>query len=167
MDIVAVLTAGLNEDERQAKLATAGPWLYDPSKQWQDPGDSQLQGQECVTYGTPPPANSPAAFGPPLRSGGCIATTGAADDLQSMMDAAHIARHDPARVLAEVAAKRRMLERHSGFDFPANEDDGPGDYAWTPRSDGHCYGEVWPCADLRDLAAPYADQPDYNQGWRP
>lgn len=80
--------------------------------------------------------------------------------------AVHIARHDPMRVLAEVKAKRRCLERHSGFDFPFNPDDGPGDYAWTPRCDGHCHGEVWPCTELLDLAAPFNQHPHYDLAWR-
>jgi len=77
--------------------------------------------------------------------------------------AERIARHDPARVLAEVAAKRRILERHAGFDFPCNPDDGPGDYAWTPSCD--CCHEPWPCPDVRDVAAPYADRKGRKDEW--
>ncbi|MEV0164353.1 DUF6221 family protein [Nonomuraea fuscirosea] len=28
-------------------------------------------------------------------------------------------------------------------------------------------GQPWPCPDLRDLAAPYADHPGYRDEWRP
>jgi len=72
----------------------------------------------------------------------------------------HIVRWDPARALAEIAAKRRILERHANYDFPYNPDDGPGDYAWTPSCD-ECH-EPWPCLDVRDVAAPYADR----KGWK-
>jgi hypothetical protein len=77
--------------------------------------------------------------------------------------AEHIARWDPARVLAEIAAKRRILARHAEYDFPYNPDDGPGDYAWTPRCD-KCF-EPWPCPDLLDLAAPCAGRPGWRDGW--
>jgi hypothetical protein len=58
------------------------------------------------------------------------------------------------RVLAEVQAKRRILERHAecgtGYGYC---DDG-----------GH--GSPGGCADLKDAAAPYADHPDYRPEWR-
>lgn len=152
-DIVAFLTARLDEDEITAKLATAGPWSYNPSKQWQAPGDNQLQGQECVTYGTPPAANSPAAFGPPLPSGGCVATTGPADDLQSMIDAAHIARHNPVIALREVVAKRRLLVQAARLRSR-------GGIVRSQLLEGFANGIE------RNLAAPYADHPDYDPAWR-
>lgn len=76
----------------------------------------------------------------------------------------HIVTWDPARVLAEIAAKRRILGRHRDYDFPPDPDDGPGDYAWTPRCDT-CF-ETWPCPTLLDLAAPYAGHPDYDPAWK-
>ncbi|GLW90853.1 DUF6221 family protein [Actinokineospora globicatena] len=59
--------------------------------------------------------------------------------------AEHVTRHDPARVLREVAAKRRVLKRHA-----------PG-----PRGACRADGSRWPCAEIRDLAAPFADHPDF------
>ncbi|WP_405662004.1 DUF6221 family protein [Streptomyces sp. NBC_01166] len=49
--------------------------------------------------------------------------------------ALHVALHDPARVLREIEAKRRILARHAR--------------------------DPWPCHNLRDLASPYTDHPDY------
>lgn len=60
----------------------------------------------------------------------------------------HIIRHDPARVLAEVEAKRRVVNRI------ANHADLMG---WD-----EVHGDV-----LRSLAAVYADHPDYRTEWRP
>jgi hypothetical protein len=77
--------------------------------------------------------------------------------------AAHVAYWDPARVLADLAAKRRRLERHRTYDFPPGADDGPGDYSWTPHCDA-CH-EPWPCFDLRNDAAPYAACEDYDNTW--
>lgn len=64
--------------------------------------------------------------------------------------AAHIARHDPARVLAEVAAKRAILRLHV-----------PEVPSWCPRCDS------WPCSTLKALALPYAGHPDCREEWRP
>lgn len=55
--------------------------------------------------------------------------------------------HDPARVLAECEAKRRMLPY---LVIPAHRLD-------------HCDR----CSVLRLLALPYADHGDYDLAWRP
>ncbi|MFE2712261.1 DUF6221 family protein [Streptomyces mirabilis] len=62
-------------------------------------------------------------------------------------DRAHIARHDPARVLREIEAKRRIVDR----------------YAWL-REHGDTGGTAWV---LPLLALPYADRPGYREEWRP
>ncbi|MBT2895339.1 DUF6221 family protein [Streptomyces sp. McG3] len=70
--------------------------------------------------------------------------------------ALHVALHDPARVLREVEAKRRVLARH--VLSPATGDP---ELPWDNRDDCQYDGETWPCDDLLDLASPYADHPDY------
>lgn len=78
----------------------------------------------------------------------------------------HIVRHDPARVLADVAAKRQIIELHSpdGDFLPACK---------TCSCAGalacmDCHETVeWPCPTAKMLALPYADHPDYRQEWRP
>ncbi|MBX6358139.1 MAG: hypothetical protein IRZ05_20110 [Micromonosporaceae bacterium] len=60
----------------------------------------------------------------------------------------HIARHDPARVLADVDAKRRIIEAALG-----EQDHGDFGWAWTQV--------------LALLALPYADRPGYQDEWRP
>ena len=77
--------------------------------------------------------------------------------------ARHIARHDPARVLAECEAKRRIVDLHA----PSSQ----GAHCCTDP-EGPAYGEVMhyggaPCLTLSLLALPYADHPDYRQEWRP
>lgn len=78
--------------------------------------------------------------------------------------AAHIVRWDPARVLAEVAAKRAIVEEHG----PA--DDGSGMLficrTCSRRDLPEWYGEYVPCPTSRIVAAPYADHPDYDKSWR-
>ena len=60
-------------------------------------------------------------------------------DIDHDPDVAHIARHDPARVLAECEAKRQLIERVGNPDW----------------------------AGFRILATPYTDHPDYRQEWKP
>lgn len=81
-------------------------------------------------------------------------------------DAEHIARHDPARVLREVAAKRAILAEHKHA--PATErstDDFGCEICAYDRGDCVLYGWGW-CKTVRLLAAPYADHPDYDESWR-
>jgi hypothetical protein len=63
-------------------------------------------------------------------------------------DRAHIARWDPARVLAECEAKRRIVELHGCYHSCRSSD-----YA------GDC-----PTMDL--VALPYASHPEYREEWR-
>jgi hypothetical protein len=85
--------------------------------------------------------------------------------------AEHIARHDPARVLAEVDAKRRVLARHRPYRLhPATESlsevvmcvgcgyEGPND---DPRN------LIDECPELREMALPYAGHPVYREEWLP
>jgi Family of unknown function (DUF6221) len=74
----------------------------------------------------------------------------------------HIARHDPARVLADVAAKRQIVEmyenaihaQHAGSVSRYNE-----------IQDGAAVDVLG--EGLRLLALPYAEHPDYRQEWAP
>lgn len=63
--------------------------------------------------------------------------------------------HQQTRRLAEVDAKRRILEEHEASD----------DLPLPP----HCLseGEAHPCVTIRCLALPYADHPEFRQEWRP
>lgn len=76
--------------------------------------------------------------------------------------AAHIARHDPARVLAEVEAKRQLLDLHQ----PAETEYVDGDICYT-CDDLRGVEPAYPCRTLRLLALPYANHPDYRDEWRP
>ena len=97
--------------------------------------------------------------------------------------AEHIARHDPARVLAECAAKRRIVEWHQNWPVLARTEPelefsqtGVGDLAarmmqriaWlTEREYRTRFGDEPPTAPiLRMLASVYADHPDYDEAWR-
>lgn len=121
------------------------------------------------------------------------ANAGTVAYIPDVNDRTHIARHDPARVLAEVDAKRRMLAEHEpewsmvewpddqngdGFAFVCrscgNRDlDGwrnwrplVGDAGWFPEGVKPPY-IVAPCTTLRLLALPYREHPDYQPDWAP
>ena len=78
--------------------------------------------------------------------------------------AQHIARHDPARVLAEVESKRYLLRLHA-----PHEVDGPvmrinGKDQVVPNTNCLSCSDrnppTWPCATLKALVGPYAGHPD-------
>jgi hypothetical protein len=73
----------------------------------------------------------------------------------------HWARHDPARVLAEVNAKRRILDRYTSAVADSAED-ADGYYDETRFEDAR---QLYPV--LRLLALPYADHLDYRPEWAP
>lgn len=65
------------------------------------------------------------------------------------VEAAHIALHDPTRILLEVTAKRAIIE------------------VAEPDTDGGYIDGWWNEHDrvLRLLAAPFSDHPDYREEW--
>ena len=71
----------------------------------------------------------------------------------------HIARHDPARVLREVTAKRAIVTRYAAVRRAFGDREGG---LWpdvTRREKSHAY------ATLCDLAGIWSDHPDYQDEW--
>jgi hypothetical protein len=66
---------------------------------------------------------------------------------------AHVARHDPARVLAECAAKRAIIKE---WEDPASLQDYDREGAFYASAITHV---------LECLAAVYKDHPDYQEEW--
>lgn len=73
---------------------------------------------------------------------------------------AHIAANDPQFVLADVAAKRRILARHPGA---TSEDECGGCGAWLDQTWRTPPGAL--CPELADLAAVWAQHRDYDPVW--
>jgi len=137
------LLARIAEDEAVARAATPGLWA-------------------CET--------APNGF--PAMVVGNNMTVADTYDKPHLSDANHIARHDPARVLAECEAKRRIVALHvgSGRDPFYSHKGGPldtCDVCVSFHADMDCSNEPWPCPTLRILALPYADHADYDESWRP
>jgi len=128
-DLATFLRARLAEDEQAAREAQPGPWHI---------GNAVDPTQPCNVHTFP--------------------TAGGVADGLRWLDAEHIVRHAPARVLAEVEAKRRIINEHQqatpGWCATC---DIPGDYKGLPEG----------CMTVRLLALPYADHSVYREEWRP
>lgn len=118
------LLARIAEDEAVALAASPGPWRVDPNNPEGVLAVDDIQVVDAF-----------ALSGPQTRA-----------------TATHIALYDPARVLAECEAMRRIVELHGG------------DYDGECSSPSHLDG---PCRTLRALATPHADHPDYQPEWKP
>jgi hypothetical protein len=79
-------------------------------------------------------------------------------------DAAHIAEHDPARVLREINARRRTLHQHKA----AQERMDQAMHANDPDAYQRAMTmEIAFRAVLRNDAAVYSKRPGYRDEWRP
>lgn len=139
-DLIAFLRARLAEDERTARAVEdrSAPW----DGQWMADGNSAVR-----------TLNGHVLF---YRHGAAPLKPGLTE---------HIARHDPARVLREVAAKRELLDEHQDVNDGlcgtcVNSD-------WGYPTHGGSSPQNFPCRTLRLLALPYADHPEYREEWRP
>ncbi|MEU5900519.1 DUF6221 family protein [Streptomyces venezuelae] len=78
----------------------------------------------------------------------------------------HAERHDPARVLREIDAKRRIIEQCAYWnERAAREAADPPKYPQPGLDLGLLLDAMNPI--LRALALPYADRPGYREDWRP
>jgi hypothetical protein len=142
MTITEFLTARLDEDEEVA-LSAAG---WDRAGRTRIPGSWSPEGIGGVTDEE-------------LRPVAYAGESGLSDSKVS-----HIVRHDPARVLAEVEAKRALIADADTFDRTAREYVSKGDRMNSLAARGVERGVIHA---LRTLALPYADHPDYDESWRP
>jgi hypothetical protein len=68
-----------------------------------------------------------------------------------------VTRFDPARILTDVALKRRILEEHREVDGRCR--------VCASRFKGEWKRFIAPCWTVRDLASAYHKHPDYQEGW--
>ncbi|WP_393057714.1 DUF6221 family protein [Streptomyces sp. LN549] len=137
-DLVQFLRDRLGEDEQTALAAALGRSKFAP---WRA-SETDVYTTEIILAGH---AHRVADTGPTY--------SGADGYEEDAARAAHIARHDPARVLREVEAKREIVKQADLYLC----DSGPGCGYRTKH--GHNV--------LRLLALPYSDHPDYRDAWRP
>lgn len=132
-ELVAFLRARLDEDERIARAAAD----YD------DGAAHDVEGPP----GTWSCLDEAQWFGPSYRGGVIAPRIGQANSPDL---GAHIAEHDPARVLREIEAKRRMVAECVSV---ADQDS----RGMSSMADDF----------LRLLALPYSDRPGYRSEWTP
>lgn len=89
-----------------------------------------------------------------------LANFGLTRDLEGSM-LAHVAHFDPARILTECEAKRRIVELHGHWQVR---------WEGFPRADRevqYCMHDqaVAPCPTLRALAQVYSDHPSFDPTW--
>lgn len=145
-DLATFLRAQLDEDERVARAADSGRWLPEDKGITFEYRADDFHGGEAQAR--------------------LVADTRA--------NQWHIANWDPARVLAEVDAKRRMLELHAPVASGSYIQPGP---LQCEHCADQCHSRSglgcdspdapWPCDTVRLLALPYADRPGYQEEWRP
>lgn len=78
------------------------------------------------------------------------------EDSHRMADARLAARHDPARVLAECEAKRRIVDNYSTLRAAEQAGESVAGVATVALH-----------RSLRYLASVFADHPDYREEWKP
>lgn len=134
MDLIEFLRARLDEDEQIAHAAMwddqAGAWTYTPPQdRYSKHTVNDYLGDVLVV----------------------VAPYNADEDGIG----AHVERHDPQRILAEVDAKRMIIADYERF------------LAERRRAMGgwDSYPDVSPT--MAALASVYADHPDYREEWRP
>ncbi len=150
-DLVAFLNARLDEDEAAAKAATSGPWQWDRREEYGEWGDRGPKLMSLTATWMSPEGTGPYPVTVVSGYGYDAYGIGVED-----ADAAHIARHDPARMLREVEAKRKILAEYE-----------------RTRADRKAHPRDLPLAGallavhgvVRALAAVYSDHPEFDDAW--
>lgn len=74
----------------------------------------------------------------------------------------HVARHDPARVLREIASKRAIIAKLEASDAGYG---GGGSVDWSELPDARAGANYALWDALRALCTAYSDHPDFNADW--
>ena len=141
MGIVEFLEARIAEDEAVAKAALHHPRTYNKATQDFDQTGTDNGSWHTSSFCDPSDQRMVEGVGITIyNEGGHTAE-----------QADHIARHDPARILREVVAKRALMASH--------------DIGRDPCEAHDAMYESVPCDVILHLAAIYSDHPDFNEEW--
>ena len=163
-DLPAFLHDRYNEDEEAARKAAEVCGCHTPAPAW-DFADEETDGRIVVVDDPHPQLKRKLG----RRWNGSY---------EGLFTAEHIARHDPARVLREVDAKRHLLQMHSLIHRDllwlenGNEETAELPVCGLCVPKHLCYQDrddvpEGPCTTLRLLAYAYTDHPDYRPHWDP
>lgn len=181
MDLSTFLLARLDEDERSAREAIRA---HEPAVERfiasRPPDIERMDGETAADWEGGTNEDGDSNFWCGVWAGEGIASICRMDDEQDRATAEYIARHDPARALAEVEAKRHIIEQVSRWQ---HDDPDDGGYYCCPALRTEPLGDLGPesfgeenctcgvrarrAKILRLLALPYADHPDYLAEWKP
>lgn len=144
--LVEFLTARLDEDQAVARVALSTSGVWDAYEINDEPQRQSMTGVQLVERQDAGDVSLGVVLATRDRFPGMLTNSGdvLAPGQTGIEWFAHIARHDPARVLREVEAKRAIVA------LTLNLTDGDPDEFST----------------LRHLAAVYSDHPDYDEAWR-
>lgn len=142
--IVKFLLARIDEDEAVARSAARGPWLCGGGAH-----DAHVYAPEVRT-------SKVALFREDVID---------RDYALSLNDAEHIARHDPARVLAECAAKRRIVSAFEHGERLVLEAEDMAVFSDLDRARLRGERNAMHAATIW-LAEVYAEHPDFDPAWR-
>jgi hypothetical protein len=134
--------AGLAADEETARAATAGPW------------QSRRRGDRFVVLGGAHPLPGAESDVRVVHRDGGYPADWPKDVVNAEADADHIARHDPERVLARVAATRALLDEILAWEHGVDEDGDPCPRRGTTAR-CQCGRDARVLGLLRHLAQPY------------
>jgi len=137
--ITEFLTARLDEDEATAKATAPSGSRYQWRVDVQTDDDERIVGY-CV-ISDPDVSGVAGAWGLERGTGQQVAV--------------HIALHDPARVLREVEAGRKILAEHVPVRHQGR--------LMCATCLAAC--TFWPCPTLLALAAVHRDHPDWREDW--
>ncbi|MEV5572249.1 DUF6221 family protein [Spirillospora sp. NPDC052269] len=132
-ELVEFLRARIAKDEQIARAGSGAAWRPSP------PGS--------VSLDTPGGERKPDGPGRP----GFVAQA------ENESYAEHIARHHPARILHDVAAKRLILDEYVKAEWLLSS---------GHRSEAAEAAQAVRLTTLRALASAYSDHPAYHQEWR-
>lgn len=164
VNIVAFIEARLDEDERVAQAATQGRW------EWSYLGlNVHSDWTTCDYYCEFPPGGEHISRGTPKTPGHehrfiatSIISAGGYDEPWVQVDetdAAHIAHHNPARVLRQCAALRQTIEALATI--PDLEASLEAEFGSPRKAD-----EIAAAGpDLGHIAAIWSDHPDFRPEW--
>lgn len=151
-DLVCWLGAQLDEDERIARACSGAPW--------------EIEIPPMVHVSVQARRDNKWKWG----------RLGYVASVERDDDRAHIAEWDPARVLREIDAKRKIIRLHeitiektdaAPFDSYTGERL-PDEYSVTCSLCGWATEDpTSACLTLRLLTLPYSDRPGYREEWRP
>lgn len=148
MGIVEFLEARIAEDEAVAKAASSST----QGDEWESGNERR---DSAMIY-----VRKPGGFDWVGSAREAVFTAQISNQSNWRAQPPHIARHDPARILREVAAKRAIIKAYVDADIKAHDTYNFHEDILNGESNGLETA-------VEALAICWSDHPDFSEGWRP